>query len=204
MAGTTYKSIHPKNRKAWRKWLENEHLSSTGIWLVYYKKHTGLRGLSYDEAVEEALCFGWIDSLPGKLDDDRSMLKFTPRKPRSVWSALNKKRVDQLISQGLMTAAGLASIELAKKNGSWESLTASDEAAALNQVPPDLAKLFARNKQAGEHFKAFSQSVRKQFLSWIFSAKRPETRKQRLAQTVKMSAANVKPGAQGFKIVSSR
>jgi uncharacterized protein YdeI (YjbR/CyaY-like superfamily) len=204
MAVTTYKSIHPKNRKAWRKWLEKEHQASPGIWLVYYKKHTGLRGLSYDEAVEEALCFGWIDSLPGKLDEVRSSLKFTPRKPKSVWSALNKKRVEQLISQGLMTPSGLASIKLAKKNGSWESLTASDEAAALNKVPPDLEKLFARNKKAGENFKAFSMSVRKQFLSWIFSAKRPETRRQRIDQTVLMSAANVKPGAQGFKLVSSK
>jgi len=203
MAATLYKSIHPKDRKAWRKWLEKEHSRSAGIWLVYYKKHTGLRGLSYDEAVEEALCFGWIDSLPGKLDEERSMLKFTPRKPKSVWSALNKKRVAQLISQGLMTPAGLAPIRIAKKNGSWETLTASDEAAAMNLVPPDLARLFAKNKQVGENFKAFSQSIRKQFLSWIFSAKRPETRLKRVEQTVRMAAANVKPGAQGFKIVSS-
>ena len=200
MAVTSYQSIHPKDRKAWRKWLIKEHQTSPGVWLVYYKKHTGLRNLSYDEAVEEALCFGWIDSLPGKLDENRSRLKFTPRKPKSVWSALNKKRVEQLISQGLMTAAGLASIEMAKKNGSWESLTASDEAAALNKVPSDLEKLFIRNKKAGDNFKAFSMSVRKQFLSWIFSAKRPETRQQRIKQTLLMAAANVKPGAQGFKI----
>jgi len=200
MAATTYQSIHPKNRKAWRKWLEKEHQVSPGIWLVYYKKHTGLRWLSYDEAVEEALCFGWIDSLPGKLDEDRSKLNFTPRKPKSVWSALNKRRVEQLMSQGLMTPAGLAVIEQAKKNGSWETLTASDEAAALNQVPPDLERLFSKNKQAGRNFKAFSQSVRKQFLSWIFSAKRKETRENRLKQTVLMAEKNIKPGAQGFKI----
>lgn len=200
MAVNEYKSVHPKTRKQWRVWLEKKHDSSPGIWLIYYKKHTGLRGLSYEEAVEEALCFGWIDSLPGKLDEQRSMLKFTPRKPRSVWSRLNKERVVKLVSMDLMTPAGMAAIELAKTNGSWDTLTASDEAATSNTVPPDLKKLFARNKKAEKNFHAFSMSIRKQFLSWIFSAKRPETREQRLKQTVLMAAANVKPGAKGFRI----
>ena len=200
MAATTYSSVQPQNRMEWRKWLEKEHLRSPGIWLVYYKKQTGLQGITYDEAVEEALCFGWIDSLPGKLDEQRSTLKFTARKPKSVWSALNKKRVAQLISQGAMRPAGLKAIEIAKENGSWDALTASDEAAANKQLPPDLEKLFARNKKAGENFNAFSESVRKQFLSWIFSAKRAETRANRLKQTVRMSAANVKPGIKGFTL----
>lgn len=203
MAVTVYKSVHPRDRKAWRKWLEKEHHRSNGIWLVYYKKHTGLRELSYEEAVEEALCFGWIDSLPGKLDENRSRLKFTPRKPKSVWSALNKNRVDQLIRLGMMKPAGLAAIEIAKTNGSWDTLSASDEAARLNQVPPDLALLFRRNKKAALNFYAFSQSIRKQFLSWIFSAKRPETRQKRIEQTVRMAETNIKPGAAGFKISGS-
>ena len=118
MAANDYPSVHPRSRKEWRKWLEKEHLVSSGVWLVYYKKVTGLRVLSYDEAVEEALCFGWIDSLPGKVDEQRSKLKFTPRKPKSVWSALNKKRVNELIRSDLMKPAGLKAIELAKANGS--------------------------------------------------------------------------------------
>ncbi len=156
--------------------------------------------MSYDESVEEALCFGWIDSLPRKLDAERSMLKFTPRKPKSVWSQLNKTRVDKLLQQGLMMPAGLASIERAKQNGSWETLTASDTDAANNKVPANLEKLLATNKKANTNFSNFSLSIRKQFLSWIDSAKRPETRAARLQQTVLMAAANTKPGPKGFKL----
>lgn len=200
MASIDYPSLQPRNRQEWRNWLVKEHLKSPGVWLVYFKKETGLRGLSYDEAVEEALCFGWIDSLPGKVDEQRSRLKFTPRKPKSVWSALNKKRVDELIRTGRMRPAGEKAIAVAKANGSWDALTASDEAAAKNLLPSDLQKLLNRNKKATANFNEFSESVRKQFLSWIFSAKRPETRAARVKQTCKMAAANVKPGPRGFVI----
>ncbi|MBL7748995.1 MAG: YdeI/OmpD-associated family protein [Chitinophagaceae bacterium] len=200
MATPDYQTTHPKNRQQWRAWLTKNHTSSPGVWLVYYKKESGKPRMSYDESVEEALCFGWIDSLPRKLDAERSMLKFTPRKPKSVWSQLNKTRVDKLIQQGLMMPAGLASIERAKQNGSWETLTASDTDAANNKVPADLEKLLARNKKAKTNFSNFSMSIRKQFLSWIDSAKRPETRAARLQQTVLMAAANTKPGPKGFKL----
>lgn len=199
MPAPDYKTIHPKNRKQWRQWLEKNHSSSPGVWFTYYKKETGKPRVSYAEAVEEALCFGWIDSLPRKLDDERTMLKFTPRKPKSVWSQLNKTRVEILINDKLMMPAGLASIEVAKKNGSWDTLTASDTAAATNQLPTDLKNLFAKNKKAKENFQQFSFSIRKQFLAWIDSAKRPETRTQRLKQTMLMAAANRKPGLTGFK-----
>lgn len=200
MASPDYKTYHPKTRNQWRQWLEKNHLTSAGVWFTYYKKETGKPRVSYDEAVEEALCFGWIDSLPRKLDDERSMLKFTPRKPKSVWSQLNKTRVEKLIAKKLIMPAGLASLELAKKNGSWETLTASDTAAANNQLPADLEKLFNKNKKAKENFTGFSFSIRKQFLSWLDSAKRPETREARLKQTVLMATANKKPGPQGFKL----
>jgi uncharacterized protein YdeI (YjbR/CyaY-like superfamily) len=200
MPEPSYKTTHPKTRSQWRSWLEKNHTTSPGVWFTYYKKETGKPRVSYDEAVEEALCFGWIDSLPRKLDDERSMLKFTPRKPKSVWSQLNKTRIEKLIAQKLMMPAGLASIETAKKNGSWETLTASDNAAANNTVPGDLEKVFAKNKTAGKNFSNFSPSVRKQFLSWIDSAKRPETRLERIKQTLLMAAANKKPGPQGFKL----
>ena len=200
MAVTEYKSYHPKTRKAWRQWLEKNHRESPGIWLVYYKAESGKPRLAYADAVEEALCFGWIDSLPQKLDEERSMLKFTPRKTKSVWSATNKQRVEVLIRDGQMMPAGLAAIQLAKTNGSWDTLTVSDQHAVANTIPPDLAKLFRQNKKAEAHFRQFSMSIRKQFLSWIDSAKKPETRKARLLQTILMAELNRKPGPKGFKL----
>jgi uncharacterized protein YdeI (YjbR/CyaY-like superfamily) len=200
MAAPDYKTTHPKSRKEWRQWLEKNHTSSPGVWFIYYKKETGKPRVSYDEAVEEALCFGWIDSLPRKLDTERTMLKFTPRKPKSVWSQLNKTRVEKLIREKQLMPAGLAAIERAQQNGSWDTLTASDTAAANNELPADLDKLLAKNKKAKENFLQFSFSIRKQFLSWIDSAKRTETREGRLKQTVLMAAANKKPGAAGFKL----
>ncbi len=200
MATPDYKSTHPKNRKQWRDWLAKNHTTSPGVWFVYFKKETGKPRVSYEEAVEEALCFGWIDSLPRKLDAEKSALKFTPRKPKSVWSKLNKTRVEQLIKNKQMMPAGLTSIAVAKQNGSWDTLTPSDEAAANNQLPDDLNKIFAKHKKAKENFQNFSLSIRKQFLSWIDSARRPETRAFRIQQTVLMSKGNTKPGPKGFKL----
>jgi uncharacterized protein YdeI (YjbR/CyaY-like superfamily) len=128
------------------------------------------------------------------------MLKFTPRKQKSVWSQLNKTRIEILIKNKLMMPAGFASIAIAKQNGSWDTLTASDNAAATNQLPDDLNKYLVKNKKAKENFQQFSFSIRKQFLAWIDSAKRPETRIQRIKQTVLMAAANKKPGLTGFKL----
>ena len=128
------------------------------------------------------------------------MLKFTPRKPKSVWSRLNKTRIEKLIKEKLMMPAGLAAIDQAKRNGSWDTLTASDTFAANNQLPDDLEKLFSANKKAQANFLNFSLSTRKQFLSWIDSAKRPETRTVRLKQTLLMAKANKKPGLKGFKL----
>jgi uncharacterized protein YdeI (YjbR/CyaY-like superfamily) len=200
MAAPDYKTFHPTTRKEWRQWLAKNHTSSPGIWLIYFKKESGKPRVTYDESVEEALCFGWIDSLPRKLDEERSMLKFTPRKPKSVWSQLNKTRVEKLILANLMTPAGLAAIETAKKNGSWDILTSSDTAAVTNTIPADLEKCFNKNKKARENFLNFSVSIRKQFLSWIDSARKPATRSARLQQTVLMAAGNKKPGPKGFQL----
>ena len=134
-----YKQTHPKTRQAWRKWLEKNHTTEPGVWFVYYKKESGKRRVSYEEAVEEALCFGWIDSLPRKLDAERTMLKFSPRKSKSGWSEINKKRIEQLIKSKQMTAAGLVKIEEAKRNGSWEILTNSDQHTKNNTLPAELA-----------------------------------------------------------------
>ena len=112
-----FSDFHPLTRKEWRDWLAKNHAKYAGIWFVYYKKQTGKPRVSYDEAVEEALCFGWIDSLPRKIDEKRSKLLFTPRKPKSVWSKLNKTRIERLIENGLMTEVGLAKIEATKGTG---------------------------------------------------------------------------------------
>src|SRR5438876_857466 len=130
----TCDTFQPQSRKAWREWLKKHHASSPGIWLVYAKKHTGIPSLSYNDAVEEALCYGWIDSLIHPIDQELYKQIFTPRKPKSAWSAANKARVERLIAGGLMTAAGMALVALAKKSGRWSTL---DQAAALT-MPPEL------------------------------------------------------------------
>ncbi len=153
---------------------------------MYFKKHTGKPRVTYDEAVEEALCFGWIDSLSRKFDDERSKLLFTTRKPKSVWSKPNKLRVGKLIKEGLMTESGLAKIKTAKKDGSWNALDASDNL----EIPTDLAKEFKRNKIAARNFAAFSDAVKRGILFWVGSAKRDETLTARIEKTVAMAAEN--------------
>ena len=122
MLSSELKTCFAKDRKAWRKWLEKNHVASPGIWLIYYKKTSGKKRLEYNDAVEEALCFGWIDSTTRPIDEEKYMQRFTPRKSKSGWSAINKQRIEKMISQDLMIAAGIEKIEMAKKNGSWESL----------------------------------------------------------------------------------
>jgi uncharacterized protein YdeI (YjbR/CyaY-like superfamily) len=176
------------NREEWREWLERNHARAAGVWLVSYKRGSGRQRLSYDEAVEEALCFGWIDSKAKGLDEERSMLLFTPRKPKSPWSRPNKERVERLIRQGLMMKAGLAVIESAKRNGLWN---AYDGIEAL-VVPDDLKEALAGDEQARANFEAFSASSKKTILRWIQSAKRPETRSKRIHETVRLAAQNIR------------
>ena len=181
-----FEDFHPLSRQQWRVWLQVHHDKFAGIWFVYYKKHTGKPRVNYDEAVEEALCFGWIDSLPRKFDERRSKLLFTPRKPKSVWSKLNKTRIEKLIKNGLMTEIGLAKIEAAKKDGSWNALDASDNL----QITEDLQKSFDANKTAETNFHAFTEGVKKAILQWLNSAKRNETRAARIEKLVAMAAVN--------------
>lgn len=181
-------SVHPKSRAEWRKWLEENQARKEGIWLISYKKDTGKPRFDYDESVEEALCFGWVDSKPAKLDDERSMLWFAPRKAKTNWSKLNKDRVEKLIKAGRMAPAGLAKVEAAKKDGSWNAL---DGVEAL-EIPPDLAKAFTKNKTAKEYFDAFPRSVKRGILEWILNAKRPETRAKRIEETVTLAEKNVR------------
>jgi uncharacterized protein YdeI (YjbR/CyaY-like superfamily) len=182
------KELRPRDRAAWRRWLGTNHVKSSGVLLVLKKKSAAGRGLRYEEAVEEALCFGWIDSKTRSLDEHHVLQLFTPRKPKSAWSKLNKERVNRLSSEGRMAAPGFAAIERAKSNGSW---TALDSVEAL-EVPDDLAAALVRNKKAARNFEAFSPSAKKGYLSWIQSAKRRETRAKRIRETIRLAAQNVK------------
>lgn len=174
--------IEIRSRAELRAWLEANHGRRDSIWLDTWKKHTP-HHVSWDEVVEEALCFGWIDSQPRKLDDDRSMLRLSPRKPGSGWSGVNKARIERLISNGLMAPPGLARIDAARRDGSWEAL---DGASSLD-IPPDLAAAFDRYAGAAANFAAFPPSARRAILEWIGLAKKLETRVARIEETARLA-----------------
>jgi uncharacterized protein YdeI (YjbR/CyaY-like superfamily) len=188
MAGKELPRHHAPDRKAWRRWLQANHASAAGVWLVYYKKESGKPRVSYDDAVEEALCFGWIDSVVNAIDAERFMQLFTPRKPKSGWSALNKRRVEKLLALGLFHPAGWDKVEAARRDGSWSKL----DAAERLEVPEDLARAFLRAKIAHRNFMAFSPSSRKGILNWIGEARRPATRAARIEETVAMARLNLR------------
>lgn len=175
-----------KTRKAWRTWLKANHLSSSGVWLVTFKKNSGQTPLPYAQVVEELLCFGWIDSLPRALDEKRSMLLCTPRKPKSAWSKANRERVERLVQAGLMMPRGLEFIEQAKRSGAWNEL----QSVEALEVPPDLVRALNSNSGATKNFQAFPPSARRGILDWIRQAKRPETRARRVQETAECAARN--------------
>lgn len=181
-------AVHPLTRAEWRAWLHEHHERDAGVWFIAYKKATGKPRVEYDEAVEEALCFGWIDSKPQKLDAERSMLWFAPRKPGSGWSRVNKERIARLVAGGLMMPAGLAKIEAARQDGSWDAL---DAVEAL-EIPPDLAAALAAYPNASTYFDAFPRSVKRGILEWISNAKKPETRANRIAETARLAEENLR------------
>jgi uncharacterized protein YdeI (YjbR/CyaY-like superfamily) len=179
-------ATHPNTRSQWRTWLSKNHTRKEGVWLVLWKQASGKVQMGYDESVEEALCFGWIDSKPRKLDEFRSMLWFAPRKAKTGWSRPNKIRIERAISEGIMTSAGLAKIEAAKKDGSWSSLDQVEEL----QIPEDLAAEFKKHPPSADNFEAFPRSVKRGILEWILNAKRPETRATRILETATLAAKN--------------
>jgi uncharacterized protein YdeI (YjbR/CyaY-like superfamily) len=174
----------PASQQDWREWLIENHSSKQSVWLVYYKKKCNVPTINYSDAVDEALCFGWIDSTKKSLDDDTFMQFFCKRKPNSVWSKINKGKVEQLINNGLMTKVGLDRIEAAKQNGSWKIL---DDVEELN-IPEDLAKALDAKSGAKAYFLSLSKSVRKRILQRLFLAKRSETRKNRITEIVEFAA----------------
>jgi len=183
-----------KTRRAWRDWLARNHDLSKGIWLVYYKKGSGKKSVTYEEALQEALCFGWIDSTVNRVDEERYKQKYTPRNERSIWSASNKARVERLIAEGLMATAGLAKVEAAKRNGSWDKLDDVERIGPGVVVPDDLAIALAAAPGAREAFDKRPPSEKKLWGYWVLSAKRPETRARRVAETVKRVLAGRRPG----------
>ncbi len=181
--------VEPAGRAEFRAWLAANHDSSAGIWLAVGKKGNKVTTLYYDDAVEEALCFGWIDSTVRRGDADRFWQLFTPRRPGGNWAASNKARVERLEAAGLMTPAGRAVIEAAKADGSWTLL---DEVEAL-VMPADLAEALAAVPGAAAGFETLAPSMRKQLLYWVRTAKRPETRARRVAQTAEAAARGESP-----------
>jgi uncharacterized protein YdeI (YjbR/CyaY-like superfamily) len=179
-------SIHPLSRSEWRQWLAANHLRTTGVWLIAYKKATGKPRFEYDDAVEEALCFGWIDSKPNKLDAERTLLWFAPRKPGSGWSRPNKFRVDRMLNAGLMAEAGLRKLELAKSDGSWEKLDAIEDLT----IPDDLAGALNTYPSAAQNFGAFPRSAKRGILEWVSTAKTATTRTKRIDETSRLASKN--------------
>lgn len=182
------KTFYAKSRKEWRRWLEKNHAIETRVWLILYKKNSTTKSVTYAEAVEEALCFGWIDSKANTRDAESYYQYFAQRKPKGIWSKINRERVGRLILEGRMTPAGQAVINQAKKSKAWFTLEEVDNLV----IPEDLQKRSDRNKTALNNFQAFSISARKMILWWIKSAKRPETRKKRIEETVTLAAKNIR------------
>lgn len=178
--------VHADDRASWRAWLEANHATAGGAWLVTWRLRSGRAGLDYEAAIEEALCFGWVDSTGGQFDDERGKLYFAPRKPRSVWAATNKARIERLIADGRMAPAGLAAVERAKANGSWETLDGPERL----EVPDDLAAALAGRPRAAANFAAFPASARRMMLAWVAMALRPETRATRVAKVAEAAARN--------------
>ncbi len=185
------KQVYVKNRREWREWLSQHHDKSDGIWLVFYRKHTGQPSLEYGEAVEEALCFGWIDSIIKRIDDDRYARKVTPRKPDSLWSELNKKRIAKLEKQGLMMEAGMVKVKEAKASGQWNR---PDRPQISFDIPEELESELAKNKKAREFFHQLAPSYQKQYIGWIAVAKRQETKERRLKESIALLAKGEKLG----------
>ncbi len=190
MAQVEEKDIfYPQSKQEWRHWLEKNHAEKNAIWLRYYKKQTKKPTLTWSEAVDEALCFGWIDSVKKTFDHESSIQLFSKRKSRSTWSKINKQKVEVLISNGLMTETGMKSIEIAKQNGSWELLDSVEELI----VPQDLEQAFQDKPTAKQYFETLSKSIRKAILQWLVLAKKQETRAKRIAEIVDSADKQQKP-----------
>jgi len=180
-----------RNREDWREWLTQNYARATELWLVLYKKRANKPTISYDDAVGEALCFGWIDGIIKSIDGEKYVIRFCPRRRGSIWSESNKRRVARMIAQGRMTEIGLAKVEEAKRNGEWDKAAQRENVA---NIPPDLKQSLKANQQAQRNFDALAPSHKRQYIYWITEAKKNETRQRRTRVAVKMLKANKKIG----------
>jgi uncharacterized protein YdeI (YjbR/CyaY-like superfamily) len=178
-----------KNKEEWRNWLAQNHDKVDHVWLIYYKKGSGKKGISLEESVEEAICFGWIDGRLRKYDDDRFVLRFSTRKAGSVWSKINKDRAEKLIKLGRMTSAGLAKIKEAQQSGQWNNAYTNK---VKEKMPSDLKKALNKDKKAWSNFQKFANTYQNMYIIWINGAKTDETRKNRIAKVVEQSLLNKK------------
>ena len=181
-----FEEVYAPNQAAWRTWLSENFETSPGVWLIYYKKDADEPSVTWDEAVEEALCYGWIDSKVNRVDETRYKQVFTPRKAGSVWSKVNKERLARLVGEGKMTPTGQIKIDQAKADGSWTFLDSVENL----EVPDDLTDALQKRKGAWPNFQAFPDGSKKQILLWVKTAKREETRTKRIRETVEKAARN--------------
>ena len=185
------KAIYFADSSEWRQWLEKNHSTADNAWLVFYKRNSGTASISYDEAVEEALCFGWIDGKMRSVDEEKYVIRYSPRRAKSLWSKRNKDKAEELIHTGRMTEAGLAAIEVAKKNGNWAGAYTS---RTQEEIPEDLLAALEEDPVALENFLQFANSYRNNYIGWINDAKTEPTRKRRIGEVVRRSRLNQKPG----------
>jgi uncharacterized protein YdeI (YjbR/CyaY-like superfamily) len=178
------------DRDEWRKWLQENYSSEKEVWVIIYKKNSGRKGLKYPEAVEEAICFGWIDSKMQSIDANRFRQRFSPRKKNSIWSQKNKETAKKMIQNGKMVLAGFEKIKEAKLNGKWATAYSSKKPPT---VPEDLVKALKENESAWENFNEFSNSTKFQYVYWVNSAKKDETRQKRISAVVKKARQKIKP-----------
>ncbi|MBT2235313.1 YdeI family protein [Nonomuraea sp. NEAU-A123] len=184
-------TFYPSTTADWRAWLARNCQSEKEIWLVIYHKDSGMPSMRYHEAIEHALCYGWIDSQARKGDANSSLLRFTPRNPRSTWSRVNRQRAAKMTELGLMTGHGQALIDLARAKGTWQVLPDTDA------VPDDLQELLDRDEAARRNFQNFPPSSKRLILEWVAKAKRPDTRQRRISQTVSLAAVNIRANHPG-------
>jgi uncharacterized protein YdeI (YjbR/CyaY-like superfamily) len=189
MTNKEIESICPTTKEQWREWLAENHAKKQSVWLIYYRTSSGMPTISWSEAVDEALCFGWIDSKKVSIDELRFKQYFSQRKAKSIWSKINKEKITELIENGLMTKSGLEIVKIAKDNGSWSIM---DEVEALI-VPQDLEKEFQARPGSMDFYLSLSNSNKKILLAWIVMAKRPETRQKRIVEIAENASQNQKP-----------
>lgn len=183
--------VHCADRQAWRTWLKRNHEACDAVWLVFYKKHTGQPGVAYRDAVEEAICFGWIDGLKKRIDEDRYAYRFSPRKPRSKWSPLNLELARKMIDEGKMAAAGQAAYE---RREHYDEKTLQALRSAEPQLPPDIERALRSHGVAWKNYLALAPGYRRQYAGWLSTAVKPETRARRLREALRLLAENRKPG----------